>query len=197
MERDEENEKAKERHRHVWQLHCLPTALPFVSLWESKWVWVCLLLRVWCLFDVTFQLSLKLLIKKIAVTLSSFAFTFLLKLSPYIVFCPKSFSRLPFRCETALARFGLTQTARSVKHPSPNYSHPPAWLPSAPSLLHKYTQTLKCLILCGSPPYNHMSLQFSGRAKSSIIALTYAPLVKGEQHVKCLTLQFFAYFGPF
>lgn len=86
-----------------------------------------------------------------------------------------------------MTRLGLTQP---VKRPSPNYSHPPAWLPSAPSLLHKHTQTRKCLILCRSPPYNHMSIQYAGWGKSSNIALTYAPLVKGEQYVKWLTLQF-------
>ncbi len=111
-------------------------------------------------------------------TLLSHFFQFLY----YTSSSPLSLFMLPFWCEVAHAHSGLTQTSKLVKQPSPNYSHPPAWLPSALSLLHKHTQTPKCLILSVLPLHNHMSLQYSGQAKSSIIALTYAPLVKGEHY---------------
>lgn len=180
-------------YRHVWQLHSIPTGSLCVFMCERRWVWVCLPLHFimslpssllsehqWCYLQETFS------IEHIALTF--------FRLCHYTLFSLLSLFTLPFWCEVGLTRLGLTQTAKPVERPSPNYSHPPAWLPSAPSLSHKHTQTRKCLILCGSPPYNHMSLQYSGRAKSSIIPLTYAPLVKGEQYVKWLTLQFSAEF---
>lgn len=123
------------------------------------------------------------------IIIEHFALTFFW-LSLHAVFPPQSFQAalLMWRGPHSLRK------AKLVKSPSSNYSHLPAWLPSAPSLLHKHRQTLKCLILCISPPNNHMSLRCSGPAKSSIIALAYAPLIKGEQYVKRITLQFSAEF---
>lgn len=108
-------------------------------------------------------------------------------LSLHTVFSLFSLFRLLLWREVVLTRLGLTQTDELVKRPSPNYSH--RFFLHVPHFRIKHTQTGEYLILCGPSSYNHMSLQYSGWAKGSIIALAYAPLIKGEQYVKWLMLQ--------